>query len=149
MEEMAYVFGTIFTLSNRLQALGDRMDERLTVKQWLFLAGVVQCGPGAPTLSQVAKRIGTSRQNAKKIAAILERQRFIRIERDARDARALQISLTDACMERLSQRAEMEKRFLGELFSGFGPGEMSAFAGALKKLEKNVEEMGRGIEDEV
>ncbi len=139
----AYVFGMIFLLSNKIQRLGDQRDPRLTVKQWIFLAGVLDCGGPGPTLSQVAARIGSSRQNVKKIASLLEKQGFLSMERDQKDGRALCISLTRECLAHLRQRDHMERRFLEELFQGFSGQELSALSKALEKLEGNVDNMER------
>lgn len=148
MKEKTYIFGTIFTLSNRLQLLGDRMDAQLTVKQWLFLAGVMKCGSDAPTLSQIAAHIGSSRQNVKKMASVLQRQGFVSMEKDSEDARMLRIRLTDACRAYLKQREQAESRFIEELFGGFEETELTALSAGLKKLEKNVREMGQKYDDE-
>ncbi len=138
LEKEAYVFGMIFMLSNKLQILGDKMDPNLTVKQWLFLAGVLKCESSAPTLSEVAAKIGSSRQNVKKIASILEKQDFVLLEKDEADARMLHIKLTDRCMEHLRRRDETERLFLHEIFKGFEEVEMSHFCDSIKKLEVNL-----------
>jgi len=147
LEEKAYIFGTIFALSNKLQLLGDRMDEALTVKQWLFLAGVLKCGSDAPTLSEIAAHIGSSRQNVKKMAAILEKQRFVTLEKDARDARMVRVRLTDACRAHLKRRESAELRFIEELFAGFEANDLAALSGGIKKLEENAREMGSRYEE--
>jgi DNA-binding MarR family transcriptional regulator len=147
LEEKAYIFGTIFTLSNRLQLLGDRMDPELTVKQWLFLVGVLRCGSAAPTLSEIAAYIGSSRQNVKKMALILNKQGFVSMEKDALDARALRIRLTEACKDHLKRRERLEFDFIEELFTGFAPQELSALADAVQRLEKNGNNMGRKYEE--
>jgi len=146
LEEKAYVFGSIFTLSNKLQILGDKVDDHLTVKQWLFLAGVLK-RKDAPTLSEIAAGIGSSRQNAKKMASILNKQGFVRMQKDARDARMLRVTLTDACMAHLKLREERELRFIEEVFSDFEPGELTALLGAIQKLEKNIRDMERKQEE--
>ncbi len=145
-EKKAYVFGSIFTLANRLQLLGNRLDPQLTVKQWLFLAGVTRCESDAPTLTEVAARIGTSRQNVKKIAVILEKQGFLTLQTDPEDTRALRIRLTAACMAHLRQREGMEMRFLEEVFFGFNSREAAAFSTLIAKLERNVAGMERDHE---
>lgn len=66
IQEKAFIFGAIFTLANRLQILGDKLDENITVKQWLLLATISKSEHPAPSLSEVAKTIGNSRQNVKK-----------------------------------------------------------------------------------
>lgn len=147
LEEKAYIFGSIFTLANKLQIFGDKLDPQLTVKQWLFLAGVLRWENEAPSLSEIAERIGSSRQNIKKMASILEKQGFVLIKKDVLDARVLRISLTDACKAHLKQREELELHFIEELFSGFESQELSALYGTIKKLDKNVNDMGRRYEE--
>lgn len=138
LQDKAYIFGTIFILSNKLQVLGDKMDSKLTVKQWLFLVGITKCESISPTLSEIAVLIGSSRQNVKKMAVILEKQGFIMMSKDERDARMLRVSLTDYCKEYLKQREKMELEFIEEVFCGFEPNELSALSEAMRKLEKNV-----------
>lgn len=147
LDQKAYIFGAVFTLANKLQMLGDKLDPQMTVKQWLFLAGVLRCRGTAPTLSEIAARIGSSRQNIKKMALILERQGFVSMEKDARDARMIRIRLTDACRAYLKGREELELNFIQELFSCFGPSELAAFSRAMKKLEKKVNGMGRNDDE--
>ncbi len=145
--EKAYIFGSLFTLANQLQLLGDRLDPALTVKQWLFLAGVLSCQPGVPALSEIAACIGSSRQNVKKMALILERQGFVRLEKDSRDARMLRVRLTEACLAHLRQREGMETRFINGLFAGFEPTELKTLAALLRKLAANIRREGRHDEE--
>jgi len=63
LEKKAYIFGSIFALSNKLQTLGDKFDRGLTVKQWLLLISIFKCESDSPTISEVAALIGNSRQN--------------------------------------------------------------------------------------
>ena len=98
LEQKAYIFGTIFTLSNRLQVLGDEFDKNITIKQWLFILGVSRFEE-PPTVSEVASFIGYSRQNAKRIAAALHKIGYVIISKDKNDARALRIELNPKCTE--------------------------------------------------
>lgn len=75
IEKKAYIFGGILTLANRLQALGDKLDENVTLKQWLLIAVILKSGRSSPTISEVAKLVGNSRQNVKKMAGLLEKDR--------------------------------------------------------------------------
>lgn len=144
LQEKAYVFGSIFILANKLQILGDQVDKNLTVKQWLFLAGITKCENEAPTLSELGARIGSSRQNVKKMAVILEKQGLIVMNRDARDARMLRVSLTDFCKEYLGRREQAELAFMEEVFEGLSPQELASLSGAIRKLEKNI---NRGMQN--
>lgn len=147
LEEKAYIFGSIFALSNKLQLLGDKLDPQLTVKQWLLLAGITKCKTLTPTITEVAALIGSSRQNVKKMALILEKQGFVLLNKDASDARMLRVSLSPSCMAHLKEREKMELDFIEKLFNGFGIQELSAFSGLIKRLEKNVHIMGQQYDE--
>lgn len=141
MQERAYIFGSVFTLSNKLQSLGDKFDSNLTVKQWLLLAGIFKNGDIAPTITDVAELIGSSRQNVKKMVLILEKQGFIALNKDQNDARALRISLTEKCIHYLRLREENEAIFLEKLFNGFSSDELKSLARGMSKLGDNIIEM--------
>jgi len=84
LKKKGYIFASIFTLSNRLQVIGDKFDKDLTVKQWLLLAGILNSGKKAPTLTEVAAIIGSSRQNVKGdriLRAIIHRLRYTNARR--------------------------------------------------------------------
>ena len=147
LEQKAYIFGVIFTLSNSLQILGDAFDKNITVKQWLFIAGAAKFSE-PPILSEVAGFIGYSRQNAKRLATALEGRGFLTISKDANDARALRISLTPKCTEYFKKREQKELKFLDELFTGFDTELTDRFYKGLLKLEKNINIMGKKYEKE-
>jgi DNA-binding MarR family transcriptional regulator len=140
-KEKAYIFGSIFTLSNRLQVLGDKFDRNLTIKQWLLLVAIFQSERDAPTISEVASLIGNSRQNVKKMALILERDGFLTIQKDLQDARILRIRLTKKCEDYFKQREERELEFLEKLYDGFDSELIQGFANGILKLEENITKM--------
>lgn len=139
--EKAHIFGSVFTLANRLQVLGDRMDPDLTVKQWLMIASITQYDSYAPTISEVADTIGNSRQNVKKMAAILEREGFLKLNKDADDARIVRISLTEKCETYFNNRAVMETEFIEQLFKNFDSRMVKELYRGISKLEENITEM--------
>jgi len=140
LEQQAYIFGTIFALANRLQVLGDEFDKNITIKQWLFLVGVSQFSE-PPTVSEVANFIGYSRQNAKRIAAVLHQRGYTAIVKDKNDARALRIELTPKCTKYFAERNQREIEFLEKIFAGFDAGLTGSVCEGLRRLEQNI----RGI----
>jgi len=143
MHNKAYIFGTIFTLSNKLQMLGDQMDPKLTVKQWMFLAGIVKSNNHSPTISEVAGLIGSSRQNVKKMAIILEKRGFISMSKDKRDARIVRLTLTECCNKYLKQREQKENAFIEAIFQNLGSQDLDLLARAIRKLDGNVDRILR------
>lgn len=140
LEQQAYIFGTIFTLSNKLQVLGNEFDRDITIKQWLFLVGVSRFKQ-PPTISEVAGFIGYSRQNAKRLAASLQQAGYLRIEKDQKDARALRIVPTEACAEHFERRNQREIEFLQRVFTGFDHELTLGVYSGLVRLEHNVRAM--------
>lgn len=141
MEVKAYILGSIFTLSNRLQVLGDKFDENLTIKQWLLLVGIFKSESSSPTISEVAHIIGNSRQNVKKMALILDKEGFLELSKDKNDGRILRIGLTNHCLEYFKQREKRENEFIDQLFDEFDSNEVSAIKNAIIKLDKNISDM--------
>ena len=140
LEQKAYIFGTVFALSNKLQVLGDAFDENITIKQWLFCVCVSKFDE-PPTLSEVANFIGYSRQNAKRIAVALNEGGYITIIKDQDDARALRISLTPKCTDYFTKRCHRELEFLEKVFTGFDADLTHSVYKGLTRLQENIEVM--------
>jgi DNA-binding MarR family transcriptional regulator len=141
LQKKAYIFATIFTLSNRLQTLGDEFDKNFTTKQWLFIVAVSRFKE-PPTITEVANFIGYSRQNAKRIAADLEKAGHIMLQKDENDARALRIIINPQCMEYFKKRDKREIEFLEQVFTGFDEKLTNNVYEGIVKLEQNVKAMG-------
>ncbi|MGI6713265.1 MAG: MarR family winged helix-turn-helix transcriptional regulator [Bacillota bacterium] len=140
LQKKACIFGTIFTLSNKLQVLGDKFDKNITTKQWLFIVGV-STFKEPPMISELANFIGYSRQNAKRIAASLQENGYVAISKDESDARALRIELTPKCRKYFEKRNKREIDFLEKIFAGFDAGLTQNVYQGLTKLERNIKEI--------
>ena len=144
LQQKAYIFGSVFALANKLQVLGDAFDKNITIKQWLFCVCVSKFDE-PPTLSEVAKFIGYSRQNAKRIAAALNERGYITIIKDQDDARALRISLTPKCTDYFTKRSHRELEFLDKLFNGFDADLTRDLYKGLSRLAENIEVMSNDL----
>lgn len=143
-EMQAYVFGSLFTLSNRLQVVGDSLDEAMTVKQWFLMAVLFRSEERELSLSTLAQRMGSSRQNVKKMALLLEKQGFLSIERSEDDRRFLMVRPTQACLEHFKGRQAMEEAFIKALFAGFSLEELHHLCQGFAKLAANIEALEEG-----
>ncbi|MDK2807690.1 MAG: hypothetical protein PWP24_423 [Clostridiales bacterium] len=97
------LFAGIFIQENRLHAVFDRYNE-LSCKKWLLMS-VCKAFETPPDLSTLAKQMGCSRQNVKKLALSLEKEGFLQFEKSGLDARSLCIRITEKG-ERLNERNE-------------------------------------------
>ena len=134
----AYLFGSLFTLSNRLQIAGDSLDEKMTVKQWLLVAVLYKSEEKELSLSSLAQHMGSSRQNVKKMVSLLVKQGFLSITRKDDDKRCLMISPTSLCLEHCKGRAAEEEMFITTLFSDFTKEKLEMLCQSFDLLSKNI-----------
>jgi DNA-binding MarR family transcriptional regulator len=140
IDKKAYIWGSIFSLANRLQILGDKLDKNISIKQWLLIAIISKFEHSSPTLGEVADTIGNSRQNVKKMAVILQSQGFVSLTKDVNDGRMVRISLTPKCIAYFQDRAEKELQFIEKLFDAFDETLTDGlYQGFIKLVENTVE----------
>ena len=140
LKQKAYIFATIFTLANKLQVLGDEFDKNITTKQWLFIIGV-STFKKPPIISELASFVGYSRQNAKRIAADLQKSGYVTVSKDKCDARALRIELTPKCIAYFEKRDKREIEFLESIFAGFDTELTTGMYKGIVKLGANLKEL--------
>lgn len=148
IEKKAYIFGGMLTLANRLQVLGDKLDENVTLKQWLLIAIISKHGRPSPTISEVAEMIGNSRQNVKKMALILEKRGFVSLIKDDQDARIYRIHLTPKCIAYFESRGDKEAQFMEALFDEFDENLTSGLYEGVMKLAYNITRMENTHDEE-
>ena len=136
-EDHKFAFGSLFLLANRVQLLGDKIDPDISIKQWLFIVVIPSCG-SAPTIMEISRALGSSHQNVKKMAVILESRGFIRLFKDPEDARITRVSLTEKCAEFFDAREDAAGEFIERLFAGFSDSEIRGLSVVMRKLSENV-----------
>ena len=87
------IFSTLFIAGNKLQTLFDSRIPKLSLKQFMLLS-ILRQAKAPMTLTQLGNVLGCSRQNVKKIAAVLEKKQFVTFEKSPDDARAIRICPT-------------------------------------------------------
>ena len=97
------LFGLLFALQNRLQAVGDTFYEEITCKQFFLMACMNLFQEEAPTVQDLAQVMGSSHQNVKQIINKLEQKGFVSVAPDEEDRRKLRISLTEYQRKRQSR----------------------------------------------
>ena len=142
------LFGTLFVLANRLQVLGDQLDEQISTKQWLLLAVLFKCPERRCTLTQLSSQMGSSRQNVKKMAVILEEKGFLSLEKPKEDKRSVLVSPTLACIEHLKTREAKEAAFIDSFYQDFAEDELILLKAGLEKWMHNLAMMEQHNETE-
>ena len=139
MSKQEFIFAAINILANRLQTLGDRIDPDITSKQWFMLVAIAHFKNTTPNIGDIATALGTSRQNVKKMANILERHGVLRMEKDKNDLRVIQLFLTERCFEYFQSRAHLELEYMSGLFAGIDEQLLEGLDIGIRKLLENTE----------
>ena len=144
MPRQAFIYGAIHMLSNRLQTVGDRIDPTMSSKQWFLLAVISKFKEAPPNIGDVAQTLGTSRQNVKKMANILEKRGFLRLEKDRDDLRSIQLFLTEKCGNYFKNREQQEIEYIERIFSGIDNETLDSLCTGLRKLAENIDRLLEG-----
>ncbi|XFA99040.1 MarR family winged helix-turn-helix transcriptional regulator [Candidatus Izemoplasma sp. B36] len=122
----------IFMLSNKLQTFLDNQlnDDQLTTKQFMLLISLSTFS-NPPTFSEVAKLMGTSRQNVKQLALKLEKNGWVTIEKDMNDLRNRNIIATMKSAKYFIDRTDVDKKNMNTLFDTFNDEKLKIIKEAL------------------
>lgn len=131
----------LFTLSNKIQNLGDLLDSEITMKQGQMLEIISQYETGPIMITELSELIGSSRQNAKKMALLLSNQGYLSLTRDEKDARILRVALTEKGSLFCSSSRDADKRFLNSVFDGFTDKQLKGLIKNFDKVSKNIAKM--------
>jgi len=140
------LFGLLFALQNRLQAVGDTFYDEITCKQFFLMACMNLFQGEAPTVQDLAQVMGSSHQNVKQILNKLEQKGFVSVEPDAADRRKLRISLTEYAAVTGEKYRLKEEEFMTGLFDGVTAEEAKQAFLILSKMEANLMKLRGGID---
>lgn len=132
------IFASVFVLQNRLQTLGEKLMDKISIKQWLLLAMVDACKK-PKTLTNVGELMGCSRQNVKQLAVALESKGFLKLEKGANNA--IMLELTNEGRDYLAEVAPVQVRAVKTLFSEFDKKEVKQLYALMGKLLEGTEEL--------
>lgn len=144
MEHKYALFGLFFAFHNRLQATGDTFYKEITCKQFFLLACMNLYPDEAPTMNDLAKTMGCSRQNVKQIVNSLEKKGFIVSRPDENDKRRQQIFLTEKAARMAEEYHEKETEFMDLLFDNISAEEIDSAYRIISKIEQNLKKMEEG-----
>ena len=129
------IFASIFVIQNRLQTACEKVQQEITMRQWLLLAMAEICDK-PKTLSNIGRLMGCSRQNVKNLAAALEKKNFVRLVESTNHSTLIEI--TALAKEYLLAMAEKQNDILNSLFELFNKTEIHALFDLQNKLLDGV-----------
>jgi DNA-binding MarR family transcriptional regulator len=125
----------IIMLAQELRTLMDQLlrEDGLTTQQAALITIVEAIG--APSLSQAAAALGTTHQNAKQIAAALERKGFLRIDADESDRRVRRLTATAKSRAYWKQRSATDYEHVFAWFADLSAREAETLFELLLRVE--------------
>ena len=138
------IFNSLFILGNKLQTIFDNHIAELSLKQYMLLSLMAQSKEKL-TFTQSGNLLGCSRQNIKKLANVLEKKGFVRIEQNPNDPRACCLCLTAKAEKYLSEDFRKHRDELNDLFKDYSDQELNAFFVLLMRLYSGTENLEKNV----
>ncbi|WP_102050331.1 MarR family winged helix-turn-helix transcriptional regulator [Pygmaiobacter massiliensis] len=136
-----FLFGSIFLLSNKLQALGDGYLKEITLKQWLLLIMIQTIDKERPSVTEVAVFMGSTRQNIRKMLEALEKKGYVILSQNEKDKRNLSVALTSQTQHFFEQFEAQGDALLEQLFQNISPEQLATTRQTFDTLFENIERM--------
>lgn len=135
-EEYA-IYGLLFSLSNRIQTIGDKDFEDITLKQQ-FLMIALELFDEAPTLKETGDLIGCSYQNVKRMAAQLEKSGYLILQKDSTDKRKIRL-VSSGKIEQIAEKNRQKTiAFMSNLYHNIPKKDLAVTLKTLKQMDKNI-----------
>ena len=137
-------FTSIMISSNLLQTMFSKTLGELTSKQWLLLT-ISSSLPENPTLSELGKYMGCSRQNVKQIAEILSKKGYVEFTKNEGDKNTVRVSPTEKWFLYAQENDAYTSTILEEIFNGFREEELKQYFMSFRKLMDNIERINERL----
>ena len=146
-DQQKAIFSTLFIAGNQLQTLFDNHIPQVSLKQFMLLTLVRQAD--APlTLTRLGALLGCSRQNVKKLAAVLARKGLLSLAPDPEDSRASAVRLTEQGERFFQVEFAAYQQELCHLFAVYSDQELETLFRLLSRLYQGIENLSEKINQE-
>lgn len=138
------VFNTIFIAGNKLQTIFDQHIPDISLKQFMLLS-TIRHADKQMTFTQLGELLGCSRQNIKKIASVLEKKGYVKIQTSSEDARAQCICPTAKVQDFFENTFHQYQKELKFLFEVYTDEEMKMLFHLMMKLYDGIEHLESAV----
>lgn len=128
------IFGTLFSVTNKIQTVGDGRLRPLSVRQLMIMISIIHLPEEETTLKNIAKMMETSKQNTNKLVSGLKSKGYLEIRPSKTDKREINISITNTGKQLALECTEKSLALFAEVFKDFSEGELELLWKLLKKL---------------
>lgn len=115
----------------------------------MVLLTILHLPEGQASYSQIADKMGCTKQNVKHIIESLEKKNYVFLEKNEKDKRAMNIKITNECREIMEQYYEKGNQFLDNMFSCFNENDLKVLWEQLRKIANYAGNYWTGYEEKV
>lgn len=116
---ISQTYATLFSVTNKLQAIGDETMKELTSRQVMALIAIVHIPEGEVTLNAIASKLGATKQSTAQIINNLKKKGYLKSEKSKTDARSVNIVITESGKKVFEEANEQGWEFLQTSFQAF------------------------------
>ena len=131
---MQQAYGTLFSLINKLQIAGDTYFDGLTSRQFMTIVAILHLPEEETTINNIAQKLGTSKQNANRMVAGIEKLGYVTVVPSPKDKRATNVLLTDMGKQKVIECSQNAVDFMADLFYHFDTQELETLWSLVHKL---------------
>ena len=132
---MEQAFSSLISVSNKIQIAGDQYCQPLTSRQYMAMLAVLHLPEDETTFINIAKKLGTTKQNVTQLINSLEKKGFISIIPSKKDKRSVNVCITDIGMDVMTKCGrDATINFMADIFKNFTKEEIETLWRLLSKL---------------
>ncbi|MBV4418921.1 MarR family transcriptional regulator [Clostridium tyrobutyricum] len=132
---MEQAFSSLISVSNKLQITGDQYCKPLTSRQYMAMLAVLHLPKDETTFINIAKKLGTTKQNITQLIKNLEKKNFVYIIPSKKDRRSVNVRVTDLGMNIMIKCGrDGSINFMADIFKDFTKEEVETLWKLLIKL---------------
>lgn len=143
MDDRQFIFGSLLFTANRMDTLLERelKEFDITSKQWMLSIIIDNVFDEAPTMKDVARKMGSSHQNVKQVALKLEQKGLLKMSKDKKDARVTRLNMTDESCQFWAKTQPKGKAFIEDAFENITKDELAEARNVMNKIMENLIKM--------
>lgn len=142
-------YATLLSVANKVERFADEQHAGLTGKQYMAMLAVLHLKPEDTSLTNIAHKLGTSKQNTQRMLTTIQSKGYVAITPASTDRRAVTVRLTESGAEVMAQNVVIGSAFLSTLFGSFSNEEIEATWRLLMKLHRFDGAEYQGYEEDV
>jgi DNA-binding MarR family transcriptional regulator len=146
---MQQALSTLFSVTNKLQAIGDQYLKKLTVRQIMVMIAMIHLPEDGTTLNNISRKLGTTKQSVKQLVTAMEKKGYVITVPSEKDKRAVNIQITKDGRDVLLSCGEPSLEYFADLFHEFSAEELETLWNLLKRLYRFDGKEQDGFEEEV